>query len=96
MSLRIDSEVIGKKLNRLSVYYDGQYIGEYERSQEADIERKSLEVKCALPLLLNIYESKGEFQVRWDNARRVKSIRVNGVEVGQIPCECWRKPSWMQ
>jgi hypothetical protein len=94
MSLRIDTQPIGTKLHRLSIYYNGQYIGEYERSRAADIDRKREEVACALSLLLDIYNKRGEFQVRWDGTHGVKSIRVNGTEVGQIPRDCWRKASW--
>jgi hypothetical protein len=93
-SLRIDSQPLGVRLNRLSIIYKDQYIGEYERSQDADIDRKKAEIRCSLALLLEIYSKNGEFQVRWDGSRRVKSIRVNGREVGQIPQECWRKASW--
>jgi hypothetical protein len=94
MGLRVDPLLIGKKLHRLQISYDNQVIGEYERSQEADIERKKQEIECALQLLLEIYHSKGEFLVRWDSKRRLKSIRVNGIEVGQIPTKCYRRPSW--
>lgn len=94
MGLRVETQLLGKKLYRLSISYDGQYIGDYERAQQADIERKKAEIKCAIAQLLEIRRGKGEFMVRWDTRRKVKSIRVNGVEVGQIPVECWRKPSW--
>lgn len=94
MSLVVNTQPIGKKLHRLEIFSDGQFIGEYERSQEADIERKKEEIKCALSRLVAIHRSKGEFVVRWDGGRRVKSIRVNGIEVDQIPIECWRRPSW--
>ncbi len=94
MSLRIDPQPIGTKLHRLAIYYQGQFLGEYERTQSADIARKTEEIKCALVLLIDIHREKGEFQVRWDGARGVKSIRVDGLEVGQIPKDCWRKASW--
>lgn len=94
MTLRVDAQPIGKKLYRLRIFYDGQFIGEYERTQGADIERKKQEVECASDLLLTIYRSTGEFLVRWDKKRCVKAIRVNGVEVGQVPKGCWRRPSW--
>ena len=94
MGLRVDAQLLGTKLHRLMISHDGQFIGEYERVQEADIERKKAEIKCALAMLLAIHRSKGEFVVRWDGKRRVISIRVNGVEVGQVPVQCWRRPSW--
>ena len=93
MGLRVDAQLI-KKQHRLVISYGGQIIGEYERAQESDIDRKKAEIKCALAMLLDIHRRKGEFTVRWDGKRRVKSIRVNGVEVGLIPHDCWRKPSW--
>ena len=93
MGLRVDAQLLGTKLHRLEISYDGQYIGEYERAQAADIERKKEEIICALSALLEIYEREGEFKVRWDGGRRVKSIRVDGKEVGRISAECWRKPS---
>lgn len=94
MGLRVDAQSLGTKLHRLAISYDGQFIGEYERSQAADIDRKKEEIKCALSLLLGIYRSKGEFVVRWDGRQRVKSVRVSGIEVAQIPTRCWRRPSW--
>jgi hypothetical protein len=94
MSLTVDAQPLGIKLHRLAISNDGLFIGEYERSQAADIQRKIEEIKCALPLLLHVFLRKGEFVVRWDSKRRLKSIRVNGVEVGQVPVRCWRTPSW--
>lgn len=94
MSLRIDSQLLGTKFHRLSIYYDGHLLGEYERAQAADIARKTEEIRCALPKLLDIFKAHGEFRVRWDGTRRVKSVRVSNIEVWQIPKNCWRKPSW--
>ena len=96
MSLRIDAQPIGVKLHRLMIYHDGQLIGEYERSQAADIERKTREIQKALPKLLEIFRERGEFQVRWNGQKNAKSVRVNGIEVWQIPRECWETPSWDQ
>jgi hypothetical protein len=76
------------------IYYDGQFLGEYERSQAADIDRKTEEIQCAIGTLLEIFQTHGEFRVRWDGKRGVKSVRVNDIEVWQIPKNCWRKPSW--
>lgn len=85
----------GQTLHRLVILHDGQVIGEYERTQAEDIERKKTEIECALTQLLEIYRGKGKpFTVRWDGKRRVKSIRVDSKEVGQVPIECWHEPSW--
>ena len=94
MPLRVRSELIGSKLHRLLIFQDGQYIGEYERSQEADIERKKAEIRNAEAELLGIYRRHGEFVVRWDGAKRQKSVRVKGTEVGTVPRAAWERPSW--
>ena len=94
MALEVVPEIIGKKLFRMLISHDGALIGEYERSQEADIERKKAEIQCALGILLDVSRKHGQFVVRWDGKRRVKSVRVDGIEVAQVPTKCWRKPSW--
>jgi hypothetical protein len=96
MGLVIDHQLLGKTLHRLEIRHDGQYIGEYERSQAADIERKKQEIRCAQDLLLRIYRQHGEFQVRWVGGRKDKVIYVQGMERGVIPKSCWRKPSWVR
>ena len=81
-------------MNQLEIF-DGQtLIGEYERAQEADIERKKREVQNAGALLIGVFRKHGPFVVRWDRLSRTKSIRVNGVEVGVIPRTHWETPSW--
>lgn len=92
--LQILAELIGKKMHKLSIFRNGQYIGEYERSQKNDIERKSSEIELAESILLGVFIQHGEFVVRWDGKNKKKSIRINGIEVGEIPKECWQKPSW--
>jgi hypothetical protein len=92
--LNVKTELIGKKLHRLEVYHDGKFIGEYERSQAKDIERKTKEVNLASDLLLSIYREYGAFIVRWDGVSHKKSVRVNGTEVSIVPKGCWLKPSW--
>lgn len=92
--LVVKPELIGKKLNRLDIFHDGQHIGEYERSQAADIDRKIDEINAASNLLLETYRKHGQFVVRWDGSQQKKSVRVNDIEVSSIPKECWRKPSW--
>lgn len=94
MSARLQIERIGKKLHRLLIYVDGQYIGEYERSQESDLGRKEKEILAAIDVLAGVYKKHGKFVVRWDGVNKKKSIRVNGVEVCTIPKSCWGKPSW--
>lgn len=96
MALSVRHESIGKKMNRLLIYSNGNYLGEYERSQEADIERKKEEINAAESMLLSIFEKHGEFCVRWDGEKKQKSIRVNDVEVGTIPKSAWRVPSWQK
>jgi hypothetical protein len=92
--LDVKAELIGKKLYRLEIYYGGTFIGEYERSQAKDIERKTKEINLAAELLLSIFRENGVFVVRWDGEGRKKSIRVDGTEVGIVPNDCWQKPSW--
>lgn len=93
-NIRIVPEVIGKKLYRLNIYLDGQRIGEYERSQAADIDRKTREIELAIGTLESVFDHHGEFTVRWNRVQKKKSIRVDGVEVATIPRSCWQKPSW--
>ena len=94
MTVRIQIEKIGKKLHRLQIYVDEKYIGEYERSQESDIDRKKQEILASIDVIVGIYKEQGEFVVRWDGANKKKSIRINNSEVGVIPRSAWRKPSW--
>lgn len=95
MALRVTATPIGKKLNQLLIFDDKTFIGEYERSQKADIARKKREIQNAEELLLTIFRNhKQPFVVRWDGAARAKSIRVNGVEVNTIPKSMWETPSW--
>lgn len=95
MALVVNSERIdGTKLHRLKIYNNGVFIGEYERSQEADIERKKDEIASAATILIDIFEQRGKFVVRWDSKRRLKAIRVNKEQVGEIPARHWGKPSW--
>lgn len=94
MSLVVESFPIGKKLHQLDIRSDDVLIGEYERSQEADIARKTEEIARAIELLLAVYAKHGRFKVRWSGARREKIIYVDGIERGVIPKEHWCKPSW--
>jgi hypothetical protein len=92
--LEVTTEPIGQKLFRLCLYLDGQYIGEYERSQESDIDRKRKEIELASDLLCWVGEHHGSFVVRWDSNKRRKSIRVGRTEVCIIPRQLWQDPSW--
>jgi hypothetical protein len=92
--LNVITDLLGKKLHRLDIYNEGKLIGEYERSQGNDIERKIREIYLATDLLLTIHQKHGIFRVRWDGKNKKKSIRVDGVEVATIPKKFWQKPSW--
>ena len=94
MTISVRTEVIGIKLHKVLLFDDGKYIGEYERSQEADLLRKHVEIFEAQQVLLTIFQKHGPFCVRWDGQRRKKSVRVGGVEVGEIPKSAWKTPSW--
>ena len=97
MSVHIRTELIGQRLHRLHMSIDGTQIGEYERSQEADIDLKTAEVVAAQTLLLSLFRKHGELCVRWDSKGRHKSVRrADGVEVGVIPKSAWRTPSWQK
>lgn len=94
MKISVRAHPVGSKLHRLEVMADGQSIGEYERSQAADIERKVNEVRCAAEQLVEIHRRFGEFKVRWIAERKAKVITVDGIERGVVPKQCWEKPSW--
>ncbi|MEH2239321.1 hypothetical protein [Nostoc sp.] len=89
-------------MNRLLIESNGIFIGEYEKSQQADIDRKIEEINAAETTLLSIYEKHGVFHVRWDGKARKKSIRVKDIdrvkdiEVGSIPKAAWRAASWQK
>ena len=94
MPLLVDAHKIGIKLHRLEIRADGEFIGEYERAQAADIDRRRAEVQCARELLLSLYRKHGELKVRWNRERREKIITASGIEVGTVPRACWQRPSW--
>lgn len=94
MALTITADRIGKKLFRLSIYSRGTYIGEYERSQSQDLDRKREEIRASHKVLLRVFSQHGPFMVRWDGIHRRKSVRIAGVEVETIPRAFWRTPSW--
>ena len=94
MALTVSVKSIGERLFQLLIYSDGMYIGEYERSQEADVERKKREIANAEAVLLEVFRKHGPFVVRWNRQARQKSIRVNDVQVGTVPKAAWETPSW--
>lgn len=96
MPLVVDAHKIATKLHRLEIRVDGKFIGEYERAQAGDIDRKRAEVRCALEFLLSLYRKHGELKVRWNGARGEKIIYASGIEVGTVPRACWQRPSWVQ
>lgn len=94
MPIVVHTEPIGTMLHRMLMYNGEEYVGEYERSQNADIERKKAEISEATDVLLALFQKHGELCVRWDGKARKKSIRANGIEVGVIPKSAWKPPSW--
>jgi len=97
MSVLVRAESIGKKLHRLRIFIDGAYVGEYERAQAADIDRKKAEIVAAQAELLSLFRKHGELCVRWNGKDREKTIRrTDGVKVGVIPRSAWRTPSWQE
>lgn len=95
MTLLVRKELSGSQRYRLLIYHNGQYVGEYERSQEEDVERKTEEIMAAESVLLEVFEKHGEFCVRWNGKEKKKSVRVDDIEVAVIPKSCWRRPSWV-
>jgi hypothetical protein len=94
MQLTVVTKSLGAKLNEMLIYAGSTQIGEYERSQDADIERKKLEIENVADLLLWVHSKHGRFTVRWDGDTRHKSVRVADVEVCIIPKIAWGTPSW--
>jgi hypothetical protein len=94
MQLTIVTKSLGTKLSEMLIYLGSTQIGEYERSQEADIERKKVEIENVADLLLWVHSKHGRFTVRWDGDTGHKSVRVADVEVCIIPRIAWGTPSW--
>jgi ssDNA-binding replication factor A large subunit len=57
----------------LEIYYEGNHIGDYEQSEEQNIDRKEGEIKRSSNFLLDTYAQYGKFVVRWNG--RDKEIR---------------------
>ena len=64
MSAKVIAHPIGKKLHRSEIWSDGKLIGEYERAQANDIERKTAEIHACLAMLEAIEHQHGLFVVR--------------------------------
>ena len=96
MDVHVRAEAIGKKLHRLSIFIDAVEIGEYERSQEADIDRKVKEITDSKALLFDLFQKHGQLKVRWNGKLHKKTIRrEDGVEIGEVPKSDWGRPSWL-
>lgn len=94
MTLHVVAEPESTTLYRLEVWDGTHLIGEYERSQHADIGRKAAEVNAAADYLLELFDQHGPFVVRWDGGTREKVVRdQHRNRIGQIPREHWRQPS---
>jgi hypothetical protein len=94
MQLEIVTKSLGTKLNEVQIYAGSTQIGEYERSQDADIERKKREIESVADLLIWVHSKHGRFTVRWNGDLKQKSVRVADIEVCIIPRIAWETPSW--
>lgn len=88
MQFTVVTKSPGAKLREMLIYAGSPQIGEYERSQDADIERKKLEIENVADLLVWVHSKHGRFTVRWDGETRHKSVRaadqVGAFRLGQI------------
>ena len=93
MPLTVTASLVSAKYSQLLIFDGQQQIGEYERSQKADIGRKKQEVLNAQADLRKIFQIHGPFVVRWSKGTKV--IRNSrGVQVATVDREHWEKPSW--
>ncbi len=86
-------------LNRLEMYHEDTYIGDYERSIDDHVDLKRQEAEAAAHLLLDAHEKHGKIVVRWNSSDRIKEIRTyrehkndpghGGTVVGSIPKAYW-------
>jgi hypothetical protein len=60
--------------NHLEMYYEGAYIGDYERSIDRLVDAKREEAKAAAHLLVDAYRRYGKIVVRWNGLDRIKEI----------------------
>ena len=87
--------------NRLEMYHEGTYIGDYERSIDDHVDLKCEEAEGATHLLLDAYGRYGKIAVRWNSSDRTKEIRTyqegvadpghGGPVIGLIPKAYWTK-----
>lgn len=97
MALQVIVTAISNERNMLEIMDGATRIGEYERSQDADVIRKKQEITNAESFLRDLFATYGALQVRWNNARGEKVVyNASGVEVGTIPKSCWETPSWRE
>jgi hypothetical protein len=54
--------------SRLKIYHEGIHIGDYEESEEQNIERKEGEIERSADFLLDTYAKYGKFVVRWNGS----------------------------
>ena len=95
MALRVSATlIVGTKLHQLLIFDGKTLIGEYERAQSANIDRKKKEVRNAEAQLLDVFRKHGPFIVRWNDSTKSKIIRANGIPVGTIAKSHWETPSW--
>ena len=92
MPIFVRTESIGTKLHRMLMYNGEEYVGEYERSQEANIKRKKAEIAEATDVLLALFQNHSELCVRWDGNARKKSIRAGGID-GEVLSFCFENAS---
>ena len=85
---------------QIDLYHDDQYLGEYERSSQGEVERKVAEVIAARHFLFDVFRNHGPWVVRWATSvrtgKRTKCVRVRDVEVTEIPRQHWGDPSWVR
>ena len=63
-------------------------IGEYERTEERDIERKKAEIASAADYLVELFRKHGPFVARWDGIERTKVAKDQfGNKIGEISKE---------
>lgn len=79
------------QLYRLTIYYKGEFIGEYDRSMLHNVKEKIIEINHVADQLLKVFRERGPFIVRQDSGINKKVIFVDDKEVGVIGLE-WEDP----
>ena len=91
-----------ERWNRLELYHDGTYIGDYEQSADKNVDLKCEEAEGAADIILDAYRRHGgKIVVRWHSAAKQKEIRTyqenqadpgrGGTVLGLIPREYWTR-----